>query len=182
MESSLSALQKYFPSFPIKVLRKIYQARCERFRVFMYKGIPDNVRWLIEAKVRSAGEVPEAFFRRMPGFGKSAYAKKRRAKRLGVCHKCGWWICNTKCRYPGAITRSREDRMKFIKNGLRKESLEDIREALETHSCGIVQFEIVGLWLIFEKERDRYSLGNLTLNDPVCQFVRKLDEMQIADS
>ena len=72
--------------------------------------------------------------------------------------------------------------MKFIKNGLRKESLEDIREALETHSCGIVQFEIVGLWLIFEKERDRYSLGNLTLNDPVCQFVRKLDEMQIADS
>ncbi len=126
MDSTLSALRKYFPSLPINVLKKIYQARCERIRVFIHKGIPDNVRWLIEAKVRSAGKVLDAFMPRMPSLGKSAYAKKQRAQRLGVCHKCGQWNCDTKSRFLGMITRNHEDKRKFIKNDLRKESLDDI--------------------------------------------------------
>ncbi len=80
------------------------------------------------------------------------------------------------------MSDNREDKRKFIKNGLRKESLDDIRLTLETYSCGIVQREIIGLWMTFHKERDHYSLGNLTLNDLVCQFIRKLDGKQIPDS
>ncbi len=55
----------------------------------MHKGIPKDVRWLIEAKVRLAGKILDAFMSHMPGLGKSSYAKKRRAKKLRVCHKCG---------------------------------------------------------------------------------------------
>ncbi len=182
MDPTFSALRKYFPSLPMNILKKIYQVRCERLRALMHKGIPEDVRWLIEAKVRLAGEIPEAFVSHMPGIGRSSYAKKRRAKRLRVCHKCGRWTCNTKCRSLGMISDNREDKIRFIKNGLSKDSLDDIQLTLETHSCGSVQRELLGLWSIFHEERERYSPGNLTVNDPVCQLVRKLDGKQILDS
>ncbi len=82
MDSVLSALRKYFPYLPINVPKRIYQARCERFRVLMHKSIPENVRWLIEAKVHLASEISDAFVPCMPSLGKSSYAKKRRPKRL----------------------------------------------------------------------------------------------------
>ena len=50
--------------------------------MLMHKGIPADIRWLIEAKVRLRGEFSDALVSYMPGLGKSLYAKKRRAKRL----------------------------------------------------------------------------------------------------
>ena len=77
---------------------------------------------------------------------------------------------------------NREDKIQFIKDGLSKESLDDILLTLETHSCGLVQRELLNLWAHFQKERDHFSLGNLTQNDPVCQFIRKLDGKHIPNS
>ncbi|KAK2662598.1 hypothetical protein Ddye_001172, partial [Dipteronia dyeriana] len=37
------------------------------------------------------------------------------------------------------------------------------------------------LWPQFQKEHAQYSPGNLTLKDPVCQFIRKLDGKHIPD-
>ena len=63
-----------------------------------------------------------------------------------------------------------------------KESLDNILLTLETHHCGIVQRELLSLWNQFKDERQRFSLGNLTQNDPVCQFIRKLDGKLIPNS
>ncbi|KAK9175144.1 hypothetical protein WN944_027150 [Citrus x changshan-huyou] len=67
-----------------------------------------------------------------------------------------------------------EDKIQFIRDGLNKESLDDILLSLETHPSGYVQGAILQLWSLFQKEHARYSLGNLTINDLVCQFIRKL--------
>ena len=148
----------------------------------MHKGIPEDVRWIIEAKVRLAGESPKSFISHMPGTGKSSYAKKRRAKQLKVCYKCARWTCNQRCRSLGMVSDNREDKINFIKDGLSKESLDDVLLTLETHPSGDVHRHILRLWPQFQKERERYSLGNLTLKDPVCQFIRKLDGKHILDS
>ncbi|XP_024039259.1 uncharacterized protein LOC112097899 [Citrus clementina] len=116
-------------------LRKIYKARCERLRLLMINGIPSDIRWLIEAKVRLAGMVSD----------------------------------------------TREDKIKFVKDGMSKESLDDILRSLETHRSGIVQREIYNLWILFQKQSAQLSLGNLTQKDPVCQFIRKLDGKPILD-
>ncbi|XP_024041924.1 uncharacterized protein LOC112099055 [Citrus clementina] len=116
-------------------LRKIYKARCKRLRLLMINGIPSDIRWLIEAKVRLAGMVYD----------------------------------------------TREDKIKFVKDGMSKESLDDILRSLETHQSGIVQREIYNLWILFQKQSAQLSLGNLTQKDPVCQFIRKLDGKPILD-
>ncbi|XP_075480136.1 uncharacterized protein LOC142520868 [Primulina tabacum] len=89
---------KYFPSVSENVLRKIYAGRCERLRLLMQKGIPEDIR-------------------------KSTYAKKRRAKSLGVCHKCARWTCDKRCRSLGCVSNNREDKIGFIKNGLSKDQV-----------------------------------------------------------
>ena len=61
MDIILSNLQNYFPSFLKIVLTKMYQARCERLRMLIHKGIPKDVHWIIEAKVRIAGEFSDSF-------------------------------------------------------------------------------------------------------------------------
>ncbi|XP_073037779.1 uncharacterized protein [Primulina eburnea] len=163
------------------VLRKIYAGRCERLRLLMQKGIPEDIRLVIEAKVRLGGEVPQSLLiRYLPGLGKSTYAKKRRAKSLGVCHKCARWTCDKRCRSLGCVSNNREDKIDFIKNGLSKESLDNILLTLETHSSGHVHIELLRLWKQFQDER--HSLGNLTKKDHVCQFIRKLDGKHILDS
>jgi hypothetical protein len=63
----------------------------------MNYGIPEDIRWLIEVKVRLSGESSNTFISYMPGRGKSTFAKKCRAKRLKVCHRCARWTCNAKC-------------------------------------------------------------------------------------
>ncbi|XP_073307370.1 uncharacterized protein [Primulina huaijiensis] len=80
-------------------LRKIYAGRCERLRLQMQKGIPEDIRLVIEAKVR-----------------------------LGGC-----------------VSNNREDKIGFIKNGLSKESLNNILLTLETHSSGHVHIELLCL-------------------------------------
>ena len=175
MEETLSKLHRHFSSLPQNALMKIYKARVERMRLLMIHGIPNDIRWVIEARVRLTGELSDSFISYMPGLGKSTYAKKRRAKQLGVCYKCARWTCNTRCRSLGMVSDNREDKIQFIKDGLSKESLDDISMTLETHSSGYVHREILKLHTQFQKERQQYSLGNLTLKDPVCQFVRKLD-------
>ncbi|KAF3455863.1 hypothetical protein FNV43_RR00505 [Rhamnella rubrinervis] len=82
----------------------------------------------------------------------------------------------------GMVSINREDKINFIKDGLSKESLDDILLTLETHPCGVVHRELLNLWHLFKDEQHRHSLGNLTLNDPVCQFIRKLDGKHILDS
>ena len=182
MEEILAKLKNHFPFLPPNGLLKIYKARVERLRLLMLMGIPAEVRWLIEAKVRIVGESTDDFVTFMPGLGKSSYAKKRRAKKMQVCHKCARWTCNKRCRSLGCVSKNREDKIQFIKDGLSKESLDNIWLTLETHSCGLVQREILNLWEHFQKEREHFSLGNLTQKDPVCQFIRKLDGKHIPNS
>ncbi|KAK9207658.1 hypothetical protein WN943_017948 [Citrus x changshan-huyou] len=66
------------------------------------------------------------------------------------------------------VSDNREDKIQFIRDGLNKESLDDILLSLKTHPSGYVQGAILQLWPLFQKEHARYSLGNLTINDPVC--------------
>ena len=182
MEETLSKLRNRFPTLPQDVLRKIYKCRLERMKAFMRLGLPEDIRWLIEAKVRLAGEFQDSYNRFMPGMGRSSYSKKRRAKRMRVCHKCARWTCDARCRNIGMASINREDKIQFLKDGLSKESLDDIRLTLETHPCGQVQQYLFIYWKLFKEEKERNSLGNLTVKDPVCQFIRKLDGKQILDS
>ncbi|KAK9214810.1 hypothetical protein WN944_006809 [Citrus x changshan-huyou] len=119
----------------------------------------------------------------MPGFGKSIFAKKRRAKRLGSeCSHCVRLACkNPCCKALGMVSVNREDKIKFVKDGMSKESLDDMLRSLETHPSGYVQREIQNLWKLFQKESAHFSLENLTLKDSVCQFIRKLDGKSILD-
>ena len=163
------------------VLRKIYAGRCERLRLLMQKRIPEDICLVIEAKVRLGREIPQSLLiRYLPGLGKSTYAKKRRAKSLGVCHKCARWTCDKRCRSLGCVSNNREDKIGFIKNGLSKESLDNILLTLETHSSGHVHIELLRLWKQFQDER--HSLGNPTKKDHVSQFIKKLDGKHILDS
>jgi len=147
----------------------------------MNHGIPEDIRWLIEAKVRLLGESFNSFILYMPGTGKSTFAKKRRAKRLKVCHRCARWTCNVQCRSLGMISINREDKIQFIKDGLSKGSLDNLLLTLETHPSRNVHRAIHDLQPQFHKEHARHSLGNLTKKDPVCQFLRKLDGKPIPD-
>ena len=52
--------------------------------------------------------------------------------------------------------------------------MDNVQETFEMHPSGLVQGEICKLWMEFQDKRKSYSLGNLTLNDLVCQFIRKL--------
>lgn len=181
MDAAIASLSKRFPYFSNNDVIKIYHARCERLRLLMIKELPIDLRWLIEAKVRFGGEFPDSFVPHLAGLGRSSYSKKRRAKRMGVCHKCARWTCSTRCRNIGMASINRYDKIDFIKDGLSKESLDDIQLTLETHPCGMVQRTIIDLWGEFKREYE-LSLGNLTLKDPVCQFLRKLDGKHIPDS
>ena len=148
----------------------------------MIKGIPTDICWVIEARIRLAGEYSDSCISCLPGFGRSTYAKKRRAKKMGVCFKCARWNCNTCCRSLGMVSDNREDKIKFIRDGLSKESVDDISSTHEMHSSGYVHIAIHKLHTQFQKERQQLSLGNLTQKDPVCQFIRKLDGKLVPDA
>jgi len=92
----------------------------------MNHGIPEHIRWLIKAKVRLSGEYSNSFISHMLGTGKSTFAKKCRAKRLKVCHKCARWTCNATCRSLEMVSINREDKIQFIKDGLSKGSLDNL--------------------------------------------------------
>jgi len=88
MDTTPEKLKKYFLVLPPNAIAKIYRAKCARLRLLMNHGIPEDIRWLIEAKVRLSGESSNSFISYMPGIGKSNFAKKHRVKRLKVCHRC----------------------------------------------------------------------------------------------
>ncbi|KAL6494258.1 hypothetical protein OROGR_031058 [Orobanche gracilis] len=145
MDSILSNLRKYYPLLPVNIIKRIYRARLERLRVLMRNDIPEDIRWLIEAQVRLFGEFSNSF-RYMPVTGKSGFAKKRRAKRLGGCYKCARWTCDTRFKSVGFVSRNREDKIAFIKDGLGKESIDhDIHQMLDTHPSGYVHRELMAL-------------------------------------
>jgi hypothetical protein len=108
---TLEKLTKYFPALTQNAITKIYRARCERLRLLMNHEIPDDIRWMIETKVRLSGESSNSFIFHMPGIGKSTFAKKCRAKRLKVCHRCARQTCNAQCCSLGTISINREDKI-----------------------------------------------------------------------
>ena len=90
----------------------------------------------------------------MSGCAKGNYARKRRAQRIFVvCHKC------TRMRYDKKLCSlrmmygNREDKIKFIRDDLNKESLDDILLALEIYPSGYVQGAVLQLWPLFQKEQ-----------------------------
>ena len=134
----LAKLHNRFPSLPQNALLTIYKARSERMRLLMRNNIPADIRWLIEAKVRLAGELPPKFIAYMPG--KENYTRKRRARRISIaCHKCTRMRCNKNPCSLGMVSDNREDKIQFIRDGLNKESLDDILLSLEMHPSGYVQ-------------------------------------------
>ena len=110
MEDILNNLKNHLPLLSQKALITIYEARFERLRMLMHKGIPMELHWLIEAKVRLAGEFSDSFNAYMPGLGKSSFAKKQRAKRLHACYKCARTTCNTRCCSLGMVSVNLEDK------------------------------------------------------------------------
>jgi hypothetical protein len=126
MNTTLEKLKKYFPALPQNAITKTYRAMCARLRLLMNHGIPEHIRWLIKAKVRLSGEYSNSFISHMLGTGKSTFAKKCRAKRLKVCHKCARWTCNATCHSLEMVSINREDKIQFIKDGLSKGSLDNL--------------------------------------------------------
>ena len=139
MDITLEKLKRYFPILPPNTITKIYRARCARLRLLMNHGIPENIRWLIEAKVWLSSESSNSFISHMPGTSTSTFAKKHRAKRLKVCHRCARCTCNATCHFLGMVSINREDKIQFIKDGLSEGSLDN----LLLEMC-IVQFMIYG--------------------------------------
>ena len=111
---------------------------------------------------------------------KAHLLKKKRAKKLGSeCRNCVRLSCKREiCKYLGMVSDNREDKIKFVKDDLSKESLDNILGSLKTHQSGHVQYEIHRLW---RQERAQCNLENLTQKDHVCQFIRKLDGKPILD-
>jgi hypothetical protein len=77
----------------------------------MNHEILEDIRWLIEVKVRLSGESSNSFISYMPGTSKSTFAKKHRAKRLKVCHRCARWTCNAKYRSLAMVSVNSEDKI-----------------------------------------------------------------------
>ncbi|KAL6556106.1 hypothetical protein OROGR_005394 [Orobanche gracilis] len=119
------------------------------------------------ASVRLSGEFSNSF-KYMPGTGKSSFAKKRRAKRLGGCYKCARWTCDTRCKSMGFVSRNREDKIAFIKDGLSKEYMDhDIHQILDAHPSEYVH-------LCGSK-----PIGHIQYVDMAYQFVKELGKYRI---
>jgi hypothetical protein len=75
MDTTFERLKKYFPILPQNVITKIYHARCERPRLLINHGIPEDIRWIIEANVRLSSESSNSFISYMPRTCKSTFEK-----------------------------------------------------------------------------------------------------------
>jgi hypothetical protein len=65
------------------------------------------------------------------------------------------------------ISINHEYKIQLIKDGLSKESLDNLLLTLETHSSGDMHRAIHNSWSHFHKKHERFSLGNLTKKDPI---------------
>jgi len=88
MENALENIKRTYLNLPRDVLRLIYRYRLERSRFLIKSRLPRDIQEIIEAKIHLASELSSSFVKYLPGMGKSSYSKKRRAKRMKVCHKC----------------------------------------------------------------------------------------------
>jgi len=88
MEEAIKNLKKQFLTLSRDVLKKIHKDRIERWVVLKSSCLLKDICQIIEAKVRLAGEFSNSLLKRMLGMGRSTYSKKRKAKRMNVCHKC----------------------------------------------------------------------------------------------
>ena len=88
MEETLVKLKNRFLTLPKNVLRKIYDCQLKRMKLFTCLKLLEDMHWIIEVKVQLAGEIHESFIRSMSRIGRNSCSKKRRDKRIGVCHKC----------------------------------------------------------------------------------------------
>ncbi|KAL6543492.1 hypothetical protein OROHE_010114 [Orobanche hederae] len=123
-------------------------------RLLMNNGIPFDIRFIIEAKVRIA---------------------EMMSKKMAVCYKCARWNYDSRCRFLEIPSINREDKIQFIKDGLNKENLDDIEISLDTYPSRLVHYGIRHLWNKFKLKYEQ-RLGNLTLKDPVCQFNHPLPQ------
>ena len=149
-------------------IKKIYWARFARLRLLMNYGIPEDICWMIEEKVWLSDESSNSFISYMFGTSKSIFVKKHHAKRLKVCHRYARWTSNAQCHSLGMVSINRKVKIQFIKDGLSKESLDNLLLTLEMHFSGDVHYAIHDLWPHFNKEHDWLSLGNLTIKNHVC--------------
>lgn len=86
----------------------------------------------------------------MPGCRKRNFVRKQRVVRFIVsCHKCARMQCYKKPCALGMVSDNTKDKIKFIRDGLNKESLDDTLLSLETHPNGYVQRVISQLWPLF---------------------------------
>jgi hypothetical protein len=80
MDTTLEKLKKYFPALPQNAITKIYCGRCARLRLLKNHGIPEDIRWLIEAKVQLSGESSNSFISYMHGTSKKHFCKETSCK------------------------------------------------------------------------------------------------------
>ena len=82
MEEPIRRLRNRFTTLPNNLFKKIYDCRLEIMKIVMHLRLLKDVRWIIESKVRLAGEIHKSFVRSMLEIGRSSYSKKRRAKKM----------------------------------------------------------------------------------------------------
>jgi len=87
MDNAFENLKKTCSNMPRNVLKLIYWYHLERSRFFIKFGLLRDMQEIIEAKMHLVGELPSSFVKHLLGMGKSSYSKKRKAKRMWVCHK-----------------------------------------------------------------------------------------------
>ena len=87
----------------------------------------------------------------MSRMGKISYSKKRKAKRIRVCHKCTMWTCDKHYRSKGIILVNWLDKICLINDGLSKGSLDHIIQSLDTHLSGDIHRILLDLIKLFNK-------------------------------
>jgi len=60
------------------------------------------------------------------------------------------------------VSINQEDKIRCIKDGLSKESLDNIHQTLETHPSGNVHRLLLDLFQLFQDEKKRYRPKDLT--------------------
>ena len=113
----------------------------------MINEIPADIHWLIKVNVQLTSEFCDPFVSYMSGFSKNTTVRKRRVKRLGCkCHNCIRLAYNKPCcKILGMVSVNREDKIKFVKNDMSKELLDDILRLrrIRVDMCN-VRFTIYG--------------------------------------
>ena len=80
--------------------------------------LPEELRAIIYSKIRANRALEPT---NGPLQGKSSLARRRRAQRLNVCHRCAKWTCdssNPNCANRGIASINQHNKLKWIKGGL----------------------------------------------------------------